>query len=360
MCRPWYQISVRPLLSVVVPMFNEEAVIPLFIERLRPILDSLSSNRRSVAYEVLCIDDGSRDNTAELLMLSIGAWPQLRVVRLLRNAGHQAALTAGLECARGDYAVTIDADLQDPPEAIVDMLTTAERLEVDVVYGVRSDRSTDSWVKRQTAAMYYALMRRLSGPQLPANAGDFRLMSRRVIDALSALPEQGRVYRLVIPWFGFPSAEVAFVRAPRAAGKSKYPLGKMVSLAFDSVAAFSALPLRFATWAGVLGVFLSMLAMVWSVVGWFTERTIPGWASILATVGMIGAIQLVCLGLLGEYVARIFVASQQRPTYLVGYDSGAEVVTLQTGVLRELPDSPLGGSEQVETSQRQRLFEDLR
>ena len=164
-------------------------------------------------------------------------------------------------------------------------------------------------------------MRRLAGPQMPADAGDFRLVSRRVLDALSALPEHGRVYRLVIPWFGFPSGEIAYRRERRAAGKTKYPFSRMVSLGLDSVTAFSAIPLRFATFAGLGGALLSLLLIAWAVVGRFTGGTVPGWTSLVATVGLFGAIQLLCLGLLGEYVARLFVASQARPTYLIGYDS---------------------------------------
>lgn len=308
-------------LSVVVPMFNEEAVLPVFVERLRPVLDALEHDGVSVTYEVVCVDDGSRDRTGERLIEQHAAWPHLRVVRLLRNAGHQAALTAGLESCRGEFAVTIDADLQDPPETIPAMLHLAMNEGLDVVYAIRNDRSSDSPLKRQTAAFYYRVMRRLSGPQLPENAGDFRLVSRRVIDALSALPEHGRVYRLVIPWFGFPSGEVTYRRDRRAAGKTKYPIHRMFSLGLDSVTAFSAAPLRFATVAGLLGTLLSLFAMTWAVVGSFTGRTVPGWTSLVATVGLLGAIQLLCLGLLGEYVARLFVASQQRPTYLIGYDS---------------------------------------
>lgn len=309
------------MLSVVVPMYNEEAVVALFAARLRPVLDDLVRRHEDMTYEVLCVDDGSRDGTAEALLEHRRLWPELRVVRLLRNAGHQAALTAGLTSARGDYAVTIDADLQDPPEAIADMVRLARDEELDVVYGVRSDRSVDSRLKRGTAGAYYKLMRRLAGPQLPDNAGDFRLVSRRVMDALSALPEHGRVYRLVIPWFGFPSGRVEYCREARAAGRTKYPMRRMVALGFDSVTSFSAAPLRFATFAGLLGATLSALLIVWAIVGHFIGGTVPGWTSMVATVGLFGGVQLLCLGLLGEYVARLFVASQQRPTYLVGYDS---------------------------------------
>ncbi|TCM49168.1 glycosyltransferase family 2 protein [Kribbella sp. VKM Ac-2568] len=306
----------HPVLSVVVPMYDEEDVLPIFFERMHPLLDGLG-----ISYEVLVVDDGSRDGTATLLREATGTWPQLRLVRLLRNSGHQAALSAGFRRARGDYLVTIDADLQDPPEAIAELLATAREKDVDVVYGVRSDRSSDSWPKRTTARMYYRLMCRLVGMEIPFDAGDFRLVSRRVVDAVNGLPEDGRVFRLVIPWLGFPSAEVKYVRAERAAGVTKYNWSKMFRLAFDSVTAFSAAPLRLATWLGLLGGLLCGLFVVGALVVKLSGNSVPGWTSTVLAVGIIGAIQLLCLGLLGEYVARLFQSSQRRPQFLVGYDS---------------------------------------
>jgi dolichol-phosphate mannosyltransferase len=306
----------HPVLSVVVPMYDEEEVLPIFFERMHPLLDGLG-----ITYEVLVVDDGSRDGTAALLHEATAAWPQLRLVRLLRNSGHQAALSAGFRRARGEYLVTIDADLQDPPEVIADLLATAREKDVDVVYGVRSDRSSDSWPKRTTARMYYRLMCRLVGRDIPFDAGDFRLVSRRVVDAVNGLPEDGRVFRLVIPWLGFPSAEVKYVRAERAAGVTKYNWSKMFRLAFDSVTAFSAAPLRLATWLGLLGGLLCMGVVVAALVIKLSGNSVPGWTSTVLAVGVIGAIQLLCLGLLGEYVARLFQSSQRRPQFLVGYDS---------------------------------------
>jgi dolichol-phosphate mannosyltransferase len=306
----------QPVLSVVVPMYDEEEVLPIFFERMHPLLDGLG-----ITYEVLVVDDGSRDATATLLLAAAADWPQLRVVRLLRNSGHQAALSAGFRRARGEYLVSIDADLQDPPEVIADLLATARDKDVDVVYGVRSDRSSDSWPKRTSARLYYRLMCRLVGKEIPFDAGDFRLVSRRVVDAVNGLPEDGRVFRLVIPWLGFPSAEVQYARAERAAGTTKYNWSKMFRLAFDSVTAFSAAPLRLATWLGLLGGLLSCLVVVGALIIKMSGRSIPGWTSTVLAVGVIGAIQLVCLGLLGEYVARLFQSSQRRPQFLVGYDS---------------------------------------
>ncbi|HEY0695370.1 MAG TPA: glycosyltransferase family 2 protein [Kribbella sp.] len=306
----------EPILSVVVPMYDEEDVLPIFFARMRPLLDGLGA-----AYEVLVVDDGSRDRTAELLSAAAADWPQLRLVRLLRNSGHQAALSAGFRRARGKYLVTIDADLQDPPEVIAELLTAARDADVDVVYGVRSDRSSDTWAKRTSARLYYRLMSRLVGQQIPFDAGDFRLVSRRVIDAVNALPDDGRVFRLVIPWLGFPSAQVRYVRAERAAGSTKYNLTKMVRLAFDSVTAFSAAPLRLATWLGLVGGLLSSVFVLGALLIKLAGQSVPGWTSTILAVSVIGAIQLLCLGLLGEYVARLFQASQRRPQFLVGYDS---------------------------------------
>ncbi|WP_461169100.1 glycosyltransferase family 2 protein [Arthrobacter sp. Z1-15] len=304
------------VLSVVVPMYNEEAVLNQLVSRLRPVLDGLG-----VPYEVVAVDDGSKDATATMVQQMRGEWPELRLIRLMRNSGHQAAITAGMSGAVGDYVVTIDADLQDPPEAIEEMLEKAQAEEVDVVYGVRSDRSTDSVFKRQTAALYYWLMRRVAGPHVPSNAGDFRLVSRRVLEAINKLPEEGRVYRLIIPWFGFPSTNVYYQRDKRAAGTSKYPLGKMILLTTESIVTFSGGPLRFATWLGVLSALLCVLVGVFVIVGVFTGQTVPGWASTVLVVGGIGAIQLFCLGILGEYIGRIFAGTLRRPLYLVGYDS---------------------------------------
>jgi glycosyltransferase involved in cell wall biosynthesis len=306
----------QPILSVVVPMYDEEDVLPIFVERMRPVLDSLR-----IRYEVVVVDDGSRDKTAAMLTAAARDWSELRLVRLLRNSGHQAALSAGFRRARGEYVVTIDADLQDPPEVVAELLATARDADVDVVYGVRSDRSSDTWAKRTSARLYYRLMCRLVGQEIPFDAGDFRLVSRRVVDAVNALPEDGRVFRLVIPWLGFPSAEVRYVRAERAAGTTKYNLSKMLRLAFDSVTAFSAAPLRLATWLGLVGGLLSSVFVVGALVIKLAGQSIPGWTSTILAVSVIGAIQLLCLGLLGEYVARLFQASQRRPQFLVGYDS---------------------------------------
>ncbi|MGA5301869.1 glycosyltransferase family 2 protein [Nucisporomicrobium flavum] len=309
-------VTPMPRLSVVVPVFNEEDVLPLFAERLRPVLDGLGET-----YEVLTVDDGSRDATPAVLEKMRREWPQLRVVRLRRNSGHQNALTAGLQRVRGQYVVSIDVDLQDPPEVIAEMLGLAEREGLDVVHGVRTDRTTDSPFKRWTAGMYYRLIRRVVGTSVPHNAGDFRLLSRTAVDALTELPEQGPVYRLLVPWLGLPSGEVTYARERRAAGRSKYPLAKMIRLALDSITGFSAAPLRVATWLGCAGVALCVVMGAAVLAAYLWGNVVPGWTSMFVALVFLGALQLLCLGLLGEYVARIFTTMQGRPAYVVTFDS---------------------------------------
>jgi glycosyltransferase involved in cell wall biosynthesis len=305
-----------PVLSVVVPMYDEEAVLPLFFTRVRPVLDAIGDS-----YEVIAVDDGSRDATPVLLLKERRDWPQLRVVRLRTNAGHQAALTAGLARSRGSWVATLDADLQDPPEALPDMLQAARQNDVDVVYGVRNDRSTDTTFKRWTARGYYRLMRRLMGVDVLSDAGDYRLMSRATVEAVNSLPDRHQVLRLVVPALGFPSTTVPYRRERRAAGRTKYPLSRMIRLTVDSLTGFSTAPLRLATWFGLGGAVITGLLLAYAVIAWLTGRTVAGWTSTFAAVAAVGAVQLLCLGLLGEYVGRLYTQMQGRPSYYVAHDS---------------------------------------
>ncbi|MFF3856506.1 glycosyltransferase family 2 protein [Micromonospora sp. NPDC002575] len=328
----------EPALSVVVPMFNEESVLPLFAARLRAVLDALGE-----PYEVLVVDDGSTDGTAAGLAGLRARWPQVRVLRLRRNSGHQAALVAGVLRARGRWVVSLDADLQDPPETVAEMLRRARADDLDIVYGVRADRSRDTRFKRWTAAGYYRLMRRLVGKQVPAQAGDFRLLSRAAVEALRELPERSPVLRLVVPWLGFPSGEVTYQRAERAAGRTKYPLSRMAGLAAESVTSFSAAPLRVATWLGLAGVAVCGVLVVVAVAAWLAGATVTGWPSLYVAILFLGAVQLLCLGLLGEYVARIYTAVQGRPAYFVASDTAepgaADAGGPAAGGAAELADS---------------------
>ncbi|MFJ9518987.1 glycosyltransferase [Kitasatospora sp. NPDC101801] len=314
-----------PLLSVVIPIYNEQEALPLTVERLRPILDALD-----VSYEVVGIDDGSTDATPAIMHKIRQDWPQLRIVRFARNSGHQAALTAGIHRAFGQYVVSIDADLQDPPEKIPEMLALAREQNLDIVYGVRGDRNTDTFFKRRTAGGYYWLMRKLVGKKMPAHAGDFRLLSRAAVNALKSLPEHQPVYRLLVPWLGFSSGEVVYDREERVAGSTKYPLSKMIRLALDSITNFSASPLRLATWLGAVSFVICFGLAVYTAIEYAAGATVPGWSSLFIGMLFIGGVQLICMGLLGEYVGRIYSAAQARPAYFVGYDSADELPSAAT------------------------------
>ncbi len=305
-----------PELSVVIPMFNEEDVLPLLVERLRPLLDGLGS-----VYEVVAVDDGSSDLTPALLQRFGRGWPELRTIRLRANAGHQAAISAGLRRARGDYVATIDADLQDPPEVILEMLTEARSTGVDVVYGVRSDRSTDTPFKRITAALFYRLIRSLSRTAAESNAGDFRLMSRATVDAINVMPEHNRVLRFIVPALSFPSSRVEYKREERAAGESKYPFPKMLRLSIDSVTGFSTHPLRLATMAGLGAAVLAGVLIGYVLIAKMLGTTVAGWTSTVLIVAGFGAVQLLCLGIMGEYIGRMYDQLQARPSYFVAHDS---------------------------------------
>lgn len=311
-----------PELSIVIPVYNEEEVLPLLAARLRPVADGLGTS-----YEVVMVDDGSDDLSPAVLQRLLRDWPELRIVRLRANAGHQAAISAGLASARGSYVVTLDADLQDPPEVIPQMLAQARSERADVVYGVRSDRSSDSAFRRLTARTFYRLIRILSGTHAQVDAGDYRLMSRATVDAINSLPEHHRVLRFVVPTLGFPSASVTYRRAERAAGRSKYPLSKMIRLSVDSVTGFSTAPLRAATWLGLLGGLASFGLLAYALVARALGHTLPGWTSTVVAVAGVGAVQLLCVGILGEYVGRMYAQLQARPTYFVAYDSLTGPVT---------------------------------
>jgi dolichol-phosphate mannosyltransferase len=319
------------MLNVVVPCYNEDAVLPELVTRLRPVLDGLGEE-----YAVVFVDDGSDDGTPAMLDALAVGWPQVRVVHLARNVGHQIALTAGLDVTDADWVATIDADLQDPPELIADMLRKARAEKLDVVYAERSERRSDTPFKRFSAGVYYRLMRRSAKVDVPAHVGDFRLMSRRVVETLRAMPERNRVYRLLIPWLGFPSGSVRHQRAARAAGVTKYPLRKMVLLAVDSLTSFSAAPLRLATGLGFAAAAICAVLIAVSVGVGLAGESVPGWASITTGMLFLGAVQLICVGVLGEYVGRIYAEVQRRPLYTVQRDTGP--VSLPSAIAPRSPE----------------------
>ncbi|HVF56293.1 MAG TPA: glycosyltransferase family 2 protein [Pyrinomonadaceae bacterium] len=299
--------------SLVVPCYNEEAVIGETHRRLVAVLETVAGLR----FEVIYVDDGSIDETPELLGQLHASDRRVRVVRLSRNFGHQVALSAGLEHASGDAVVVIDADLQDPPEVIPEMLARW-RDGYEVVYGLRIDREGETAFKIWTAKIFYRLINRLSKVQIPADVGDFRLMDRRVVEVLLAMPERDRFVRGMVSWVGFRQVAVMYRRAARRAGESKYPLLKMLRFAADGVVSFSFAPLRLAVWVGFLAIGVAFAGIVYAmIVRLYTNDWVRGWASIFTAILFLGGIQLVTLGIVGEYVGRIYAEVKRRPLYVV-------------------------------------------
>ena len=301
------------LLSVVVPCFNEEAVLRETHRRLTSVLESL----QGLDYELVYVDDGSRDRTPLLLQQLQASDRRVRVVQFSRNFGHQIAVTAGVEHAAGDAVVLIDADLQDPPE-VIEAMVARWREGYDVAYGVRTDRPGESAFKLATAKGFYRMINRLSETPIPLDTGDFRLMDRKVVDALQAMPERDRFVRGMVSWVGFRQVAVPYRRDPRLAGESKYPLLKMVRFALDGVTSFSVQPLRVATWLGFAVSALAVVGIVYALaLRLFTNDYVTGWTAMMIAVLFLGGVQLLSLGVMGEYIGRIYGEAKRRPLYLV-------------------------------------------
>ncbi len=273
---------------------------------------------------MLLIDDGSRDGSAELIRAALATRPWLRLLRFARNFGHQAAITAGYDHAAGSAVVCLDADLQDPPEVILEM-AKRWREGFEVVYGVRTKREGESRFKKFTAWAFYRTMRSLAKVDLPVDAGDFRLMDRKAVDALKQVRERSRYMRGLVAWIGFRQCAVPYDRAERFAGETKYPLRKMLKLAFDGILSFSAVPLRIALVIGfavsLLSIIAGLVAVVIKLGGWYT---VDGWSSLAVLVSFIGGVQLTVLGIIGEYISRIYDEVKARPLYLVAEQAGGQ------------------------------------
>jgi polyisoprenyl-phosphate glycosyltransferase len=305
----------RPRLSLVIPVFNEEEGIPELDRRLKAFLSELT--RIGESWEVVFIDDGSKDKSRELLLALAQRESRYKIIGFSRNFGHQVAITAGMDRAEGDAVVVMDADLQDPPEVVSDMLDRFEN-GYDVVYAIRNKRKGETWFKLVTAAAFYRLMRQVTGIQIPLDAGDFRLMSRAVIMTLRALREKHRFVRGVVAWVGFRQTSVLYDREARFAGETKYPLRKMLQFAIDGITSFSILPLRIATWLGVTAGVLAVLFGGWALaVKVSGGHTVPGWTTIMIAVALGSSAQLLMTGVLGEYVGRIYEEIKRRPLYIV-------------------------------------------
>jgi dolichol-phosphate mannosyltransferase len=314
-----YSGVAEPEYSIVVPIYNEEETLPELTRRLGELLDRLDGSA-----EVIYVDDGSTDRSYELMREAHSGDPRFKLIRFSRNFGHEMATTAGLDMASGAAAVVMDADLQDPPEVVLD-LAARWREGYDVVYAVRSERSGETRLKKATSKVYIRMLRRMTEFEMPLNVGDFRLVDRRALDAFRAMREQNRFVRGMFSWVGFSQVGVPFERDERFAGETKYPFGKMFGLAIDGIVSFSGYPLRFALNLGFIVAGLSFVLGIGFVVMKFAGFwEVPGLASIAVFVAFLGGIQLFLLGIVGEYIARIHDEVKRRPLYLVSETQGLE------------------------------------
>ena len=299
-------------ISIVVPMYNEQEVAKEFYNRTISVLTKLIE----YDYEIIVVNDGSRDKTLEILLNIVREDEHVKVINFSWNFGHQAAITAGIENATGDAIITIDADLQDPPEIIVDMIREYEK-GYDIVYAKRKSRKKDTFFKRETAKLYYKILNKLSDIKIPENVGDFRLISKRVQEVFIKLPEKDRYVRGMFAWMGFNQTMVEFDRASRYAGKTKYPLSKMIKLALSGIVGFSTKPLRIIFKLGLATTFISFILMIYAIVMKILGSVENGWSSIMVAITFIGGIQLLSLGIVAEYIAKIYGEVKERPVYII-------------------------------------------
>ncbi|MBX3314990.1 MAG: glycosyltransferase family 2 protein [Actinobacteria bacterium] len=300
-----------PTVSFVIPVLDERETLPALADRLAPVLDELGGD-----CEVVLVDDGSTDGSFDVMRELHERDPRFRALRLSRNFGHQPAITAGLEHASGQAVIIMDGDLQDPPEVAID-LVRKWREGFDVVYAVRDERDGESRVKVTTARWFYRLMGRLSEVEIPVDAGDFRLVDRRVADAVISMPEHRRYLRGMFAWVGFDQVGVHYERDARHAGTTKFSMGRMLAFAADGIVSFSTVPLRMAMTLGFVVSGLSFLAVLYGIGSKVLGHVVPGWASIVVSMGLLGGVQLMVLGVIGEYLARVHDEVKRRPLYLL-------------------------------------------
>ncbi|MBU3631324.1 glycosyltransferase family 2 protein [Polynucleobacter sp. AP-Melu-500A-A1] len=303
----------RPLVSIVTPFYNEGEGVNHFYQVMALTMEKLPD----FDFEIVCVDDGSRDNTLEQLIAISKTDPRVTVLEFSRNFGKEPAMTAGIDATSGDCVIPIDADLQDPPALITEMLKKWQE-GAEVVLAKRIDRSTDSYAKRTTALMFYRLHNTLSGLQIPENVGDFRLMDRVVVDALKQLPERQRFMKGLFAWVGFKTATVEYVRDARLVGETKFSGWKLWNFAIEGITSFSLVPLKVWTYVGGIGALFAFCYAVFVVIKTLVFGIdVPGYASLLVVILFFGSLQLICLGVLGEYIGRIYFESKQRPLYLI-------------------------------------------
>jgi dolichol-phosphate mannosyltransferase len=310
--------SPRPgkmFLSIVVPCCNEEEGLREFHYRMTTAARTLCGGR----FELILVDDGSTDDTWKLINQLSAEDRNVVAVRLSRNHGHQLALTAGLSTVRGDLVLVIDADLQDPPELLTPMYEMMAREDADVVYGLRRSRAGETRFKKKSAEAFYRLLARITRVHIPVDTGDFRLMTRRISDQLVQMPEHDRFIRGMVAWLGYKQVAFEYDRNPRYAGRTKYPLAKMIGFAADALISFSMVPLRIATYVGALLTTVLTFVGIAAAVSWVFSGTVPGWTSLTLLVVMISSVQLLVLGLIGEYIGRIYIQSKNRPLFVISH-----------------------------------------
>ncbi|MEV8467231.1 glycosyltransferase family 2 protein [Fluviibacterium sp. DFM31] len=301
-----------PALSVVSPCYNEEAVLPELYRRVTSVC------RETVGedYEIVLVDDGSSDRTRAMMEELSAADPHVVAVILSRNHGHQLALTAGLQIARGDRILILDADLQDPPELLPKMMARMDD-GVDVVYGKRTERRGETAFKVHSARLFYRVLNKLVEIDIPTDTGDFRLMSRRTLDTLNQMPEHHRFIRGMVSWIGFRQEPLEYIRSERLAGETKYPFRKMVHFAVDAIAGFSVLPLKISLWLGIICAVIGVMFMGYTVWGYLSGNVVQGWTTTMTAVLILGSGQLMMLGVIGGYLGRLYMQSKNRPLYII-------------------------------------------
>lgn len=298
--------------SIVVPVYNEKEVLSELYKRITSVMDKLSE-----PYEIIFVNDGSNDSSLELMKTLYSQDSQVKIISFSRNFGHQIAITAGLDYASGEAVITIDADLQDPPEVIPDLIDKWKE-GFDVAYGIREKRAGESFFKLSTASIFYRFLGKITDTNIPADTGDFRLMSRKVVESLKNIRERNRFVRGLVSWVGYRQIGVNYKREKRFAGRTKYPLRKMLKFAIDGVSSFSFLPLRIASYGGFVISGLGLIYAVYAIfIKLFIPKAVPGWASIMVAILFLGGVQLIAIGIIGEYIARIGQETKQRPLYII-------------------------------------------
>lgn len=299
-------------ISIVIPMYYEELVVNECYKRVKEVM-----TKNNIDYEMIIINDGSQDKTLELLINIANMDKNVKIIDFSRNFGHQAAVAAGIENATGDAIVIIDADLQDPPEVIVDMINKWKE-GYDVVYGKRKFRKGETFFKKITAKMYYRLLNRLSSVPIPNDVGDFRLIDRKVQQVFINLPEKNKYIRGLVSWIGFKQTYVEYVRDKRFDGETKYPLKKSIKLAWDGIVQFSTKPLKMIGTLGIITAFISLLLLIYAIIVKIMGQSTNGWSSIMVAITFFSSVQLISLGIIGQYISRIYDEAKGRPSYIIG------------------------------------------